>query len=122
MVRALRRGGRRLGGEAVSVLWHIVKFHFGPGLADDDRVAFEDALWSLADTIDTLRLVRVARAVGEPEATGLFTAFDDESGLAAFRDHPSHTPVIERAKALCTEIVRLDMHTPDDPGALPLVP
>lgn len=103
------------------MLWHIVKFRFEPTVADDDRVAFEDRLWSLADTIPSLRLVRVARAVGEPDVTGLLTAFDDEEGLVVYRDHPTHQPVLATALELCSDVTRLDLHTPDD-GRLPLLP
>lgn len=101
------------------MLWHIVRFRFAGDVEDGERVAFEDSLRGLAGRIDDLRLLRVARAVDEPDVTGLITGFADEAGLGNYRDHPAHVPVVARARELCAEITRLDVATADPPDALP---
>lgn len=100
------------------MLWHIVRFRFPADVDPAEREGLEADLAGL-DAIDEVRLVRVARDVDEPRVTGLITGFDDEGALAAYRDHPDHVPVVERARGLCESITRLDLETGDDPGALP---
>lgn len=102
------------------MLWHVVKFRFA---ADADAAAREQlatALAGLTDQIAELRFLRVGPSIDEPDVLGLLTGFDDEAGLAVYRDDPAHLPVLAQAKALCAEIVRLDIVS-DDPGdILPL--
>jgi hypothetical protein len=103
------------------VLWHIVRFRFRPDVDQADREALARSMAGLADTIDELRLVRVAPSVDEPDVLGLITGLDDADALAAYRDHPDHLPVVARARELCEEIVRLDVVTDDPADALPRV-
>lgn len=91
------------------MLWHIVRFRFPPTVDDAARQALERDLLRLDDVIDEVVWLAVARDVDEPDVTGLLTLFADEHALAAYRDHPEHIPVVARARALCDEIVRLDV-------------
>lgn len=97
------------------MLWHIVRFQFRPDVDDDERVALERDLQALGDTIDEVVWLAVSRSVDEPAVTGLLTVFADSDALAAYRDHPLHVPVVERARGLCSDLVRLDM-TAGTPG------
>lgn len=103
------------------MLWHVVKFRFAGDVDQEDRLAFEAMLRRLADDIDVISLLRVARSIDEPDVTGLITGVADEPALAVYRDHPHHQPVLARGRKLCSEIVRLDIITSDPPGALPRV-
>ena len=96
------------------MLWHIVKFRFAEETTDEERTSLEHALAGLADRIEQVRLLRVARSVDEADVSGLLSGFDDEAALATYRDHPEHLPVVARARELCEEITRLDIET-DDP-------
>lgn len=97
------------------MLWHIVRFHFPETVDDADRRALERDMAGLADVIDEVVWLAVARSVDEPHVTGLLTVFADEDGLAVYRDHPRHTPVVARARELCDEIVRLDVEAGTPP-------
>lgn len=101
------------------MLWHIVKLRFAPSTTPEERAALERSARELADAIGEIRLLRVAASVDEPDVLGLLTAFDDAAALEAYRHHPAHVPVVARLKELCDEIVRLDVVTGDEPGALP---
>lgn len=91
------------------MLWHIVRFRFPPTVDEAARRALERDLAHLENAIDEVVWLAVSRDVEEPAVTGLLTLFPDEQALAAYRVHPEHTPVVERARALCDEIVRLDV-------------
>lgn len=91
------------------MLWHIVRFRFPPTVDDATRRALEEDLERLDDVIDEVVWLAVARDIDEPGVTGLLTVFADERALAVYRGHPAHTPIVERARALCDEIVRLDV-------------
>jgi len=100
------------------VLWHIVRFRFPDDGDPTARTALEEQLAGL-HTIPEVRLLRVARDIDDPQVTGLLTGFDDEAGLAVYRDHPDHVPVVARARELCESITRLDIATDDPSDALP---
>ncbi len=101
------------------MVWHIVRFRFHADMPDTVRAAFERDLRRLVDSIEQLVMLRVARSLDEPDVLGLLTGFASPEDLETYRAHPSHQPVLERAKELCTEITRLDFVTDDVPGALP---
>lgn len=90
------------------MLWHIVRFAFRSDVADDERRALEHEMEALA-AIDEVVWLAVARAIDDPQVTGLVSLFEDEEGLAAYRVHHRHVPVVERTRALCETITRLDM-------------
>ena len=92
---------------------------FAPAHTEADRVAWERSVVALTETIPEIRLARVARSVDEPDVTGLIIGFDDEHGLAVYRDHPDHVPVVARMRELCAEVTRLDIVTDDPPASLP---
>lgn len=91
------------------MLWHIVRFQFRADVSDDERRALEGDMEALSEAIDEVVWLAVARAVDEPAVTGLISLFEDESSLAAYRVHPRHVPVAERARVLCADITRLDV-------------
>lgn len=100
------------------MLWHIVKFRFAEttGIGEQEELAM--ALTGLIEEIPELRILRVAPSIDEPDVLALLSGFDDEAGLAVYRDHPAHLPVVARARELCTEVVRLDFVTGDPVDAL----
>ena len=91
------------------MLWHIVRFTFPAETGEEDRRALEADLAGLEAQIDVLRYLAVGRDLDDPAVTGLVTAVDDEQALAVYRDHPSHQPVVARARQLCERIDRLDI-------------
>ena len=101
------------------MVWHIVRFRFHADMPDTVRAAFERDLRRMADGVEQLVMLRVARSLDEPDVLGLLTGFASPEDLETYRNHPRHRPVLERAKELCTEITRLDFVTEDAPGALP---
>jgi len=102
------------------VLWHVVKFRLHPEISAVERTEFEQLLAGLAGQIPSLRFVRVAASIDESDVVGLLTGFDDVAGLEAYKVHAAHVPVIERTREIATEVVRLDVETPDPSDALPL--
>lgn len=102
------------------MLWHVVKFRLKPEVGADQRAELTEALRGLAGVVETLRFIRVAPSIDEPDVVGLLTGFDDVDGLEAYKVHPAHVPVVALAQAVSAEIVRLDVETPDPPDALPL--
>ena len=99
------------------MLWHMVQFTFHDDVPEEERRAAEDGARSLADSVPTVRFLRLGRSMDEPRRTGLLVGFDDADGLAVYNDHPAHTPVAEAIDGLCADVQRLDMLTPDDPSA-----
>lgn len=97
------------------MLWHIVRFHFPATVDDAARHALERDLALLDEVIDEVVWLAVARDLDDPAVTGLLTLFNDEHALASYRVHPEHVPVVERARALCDEIVRLDVEAGTPP-------
>lgn len=91
------------------MIWHIVRFHFRADVDDAERRTLERDIQALAEVIDDLVWLAVARDLDDAAVTGLLSLFDDEAGLAAYREHPQHVPVAQRARALCQEITRLDV-------------
>ncbi len=100
------------------MLWHIVKFRFAEDAASGEREELAMALAGLVGEIDELRFVRVAPSIDDPDVLALLTGFDDEAGLAVYRDHPAHLPVVARAGELCADVIRLDFLTEDPVDAL----
>lgn len=100
------------------MLWHIVKFRFREDVSREDRAGFETDLRNLAKLAEDVAVLRVSHSIDEPDVTGLITAFADAEALERYRIHPDHVPVVERAKQLCAEVVRLDVVTNDPPDAL----
>ncbi len=99
------------------MIWHLVRFDFGT-VDETVRRELEADLAALA-TIDEVAWLRVGRDVEDPSITGLMTAFADPEALDTYRVHPDHIPVVERIRALGIPVVRLDLHTDDDPEQLP---
>ena len=94
-----------------------MKFRFSAAAPDDERRQCEDDVRGLAADIDTIRFVRIARSVDEPDVSGLLMGFDDANGFASYQVHPAHLPVAARIDGLCSEVVRFDIVTEDDPAA-----
>lgn len=91
------------------MLWHIVRFRFPSDVDERERRDLEAALAALDEKIDEVTYLAVGRDLDDPRVTGLISGFDDEAGLAAYRDHPAHLPVVARARELCDDIQRLDV-------------
>lgn len=99
------------------MIWHVVRFDF-EGVAEDERRAIEDALAGLT-SIPEVAWLRVARDADQPTVTGLLTAFRDLDGLATYRTHPDHVPVVERIRDAGVAAARFDIEVDDDVAALP---
>jgi hypothetical protein len=97
------------------MLYHIVRFTFPSDVDEAARRAFERDLAGL-DTIDEVRWLAVGRDLDDPRVTGLLSAFDDEAGLAVYRDHPTHLPVVATSRELCEQVHRLDVYSDDGPA------
>jgi hypothetical protein len=95
------------------MFWQIVSFTF-PDDREADRRNFEDDLRRLPSRIPELAAVRVARASDRVAVTGYVCAFSDEAAYRAYVEHPAHVPIGVTADALCIEVHRLLMSTPDD--------
>jgi hypothetical protein len=99
------------------MLYHIVRFTFPPDVDETARARLEDDLASLAEHIEQVRWLEVERDLEDPLVTGLLSAFDDEAGLAVYRDHPAHLPVVATARELSERIDRLDVVAEGGPAA-----
>jgi quinol monooxygenase YgiN len=99
------------------MLYHIVRFTFPSGVDETARAALEADLAALDRHIEVVRWLAVARDLEDPAVTGLLSAFDDEAGLAVYRDHPAHLPVVAAARELCERIDRLDVTAEGGPSA-----
>jgi len=91
------------------MIWHIVRFHFPADVDDAERRTLERDIEALAEAIDEVVWLAVARDLDDAAATGLLSLFHDAAGLAAYRDHPRHVPVARQARELCQEVTRLDV-------------
>jgi hypothetical protein len=107
-------------GQEDVVLWHVVKFRMKPEVGPAERAGLHESLRGLVDSVPSLRFLRVADSIDEPDVVGLITGFEDVAGLDEYKVHEAHVPVVELARELSAEIVRLDIATPDSSDALPL--
>jgi hypothetical protein len=92
------------------MLWHIVRFRSPHDVDPDARHALEADLGSLDEHIDEIAWLAVARDLDDARVTGLLSGFADEAALDVYREHPAHLPVVARARELCDDIQRLDVH------------
>lgn len=101
------------------MMWHIVRFRFPADVDDEERRALERDIEGLADAVDEVVWLTVARDVADPTVTGLISLFEDAAGLDAYREHPVHVPVAERARQLSEEVTRLDVAAGSPASASP---
>ena len=92
---------------------HIVMFK----LKDRNKKNIEkivNALKTLEGNIDVLRSVEIGVNFTESERSYdivLITEFDDCNALNAYGPHPSHLPVVEIVRSLCSGSVIVDYET-----------
>ena len=92
---------------------HIVMFK----LKDRNKENIEKivgALKTLEGNIDVLRSVEIGVNFTESERSYdivLITEFDDCNALNAYGPHPSHLPVVETERSLCSSSVVVDYKT-----------
>lgn len=103
------------------MLWHIVKFIYRPDVSDEERTAAEDAIRGLPGLIEEIDFQRLGRSVDEDNVSAVVVGFADAEAMKTYDAHPAHVPAAERIDGLCAEVVRVDIVTDDEPGAIPRV-
>ncbi len=90
---------------------HVVLFRFKTDTPQADREAFLEMLRELQSKIAEIRsfeagfdLVRAPRSFD----LALVTSYDDLAALDRYAKHEHHLPVVERAKAICEQVVAAD--------------
>ena len=83
-------------------------------LADDSAPEAEEllaALEGLPERIDEIRGLMIGRLINESgkHQFALTVDLDDTDSLARYRDHPDHVPVVDRLRALASDIVVADI-------------
>ena len=92
---------------------HIVMFKLKEKNAENMEAAFS-ALRSLDGKIESLKFIEVGVDFKESERSYdlvLTTHFDDKEGLSAYASHPTHLPVIETMRNLCSNSIVVDYFT-----------
>jgi hypothetical protein len=91
------------------VIRHIVIFSVEAGRRNELDVLIEELL-TLRGEIDEIEAIACGRSLG---ATGFDAALTvdvaDEAALGAYREHPAHQPVLERLRAIASQIVVADI-------------
>jgi hypothetical protein len=92
---------------------HIVMFKLKESSPENLDLVLS-TLRGLEGKIETLRLIEVGLDCNESERAYdivLTTHFDDKAGLAAYVSHPSHLPVSDTMRALCSNSIVVDYLT-----------
>jgi hypothetical protein len=111
---------------------HVVLFAPKPDLADADRQKVLDALTAAASEIPSIRRFRIGRRVrhglpGYEQAMKIdfeyvaLIEFDDEAGLRAYLQHPSHSVAGAHFTASSVAALAYDYEIADAAGANRLV-
>lgn len=78
------------------MIQHVVLFTFVPEATDDQRQAVVDALRALPSTIPQIVSYHVGLDLGLADGNaslGVVAQFADQTGWAAYRDHPDHLAI-----------------------------
>ena len=92
---------------------HIVMFKLKEKNAENMEAAVS-TLRGLDGKIESLRFIEVGVDFKETERSHdlVFTThFDDQEGLSAYASHPTHLPVIETMRNLCSNSIVVDYVT-----------
>jgi len=92
---------------------HIVMFKLKEKTAENMEAAVS-TLRGLDGKIESLRFIEVGVDFKETERSHdlvLTTHFDDQEGLSAYASHPTHLPVIETMRNLCSNSIVVDFVT-----------
>ena len=92
---------------------HIVLFKLKEKTAENMEVAVS-TLRGLDRKIESLRFIEVGVDFKESERSYdlvLTTHFNDRDGLSAYASHPTHLPVIETMRNLCSNSIVVDYVT-----------
>ena len=92
---------------------HIVMFKLKEKSPENMEHAVS-TLRGLDEEIETLRFLEVGVDFKKSERSYdivLTTHFDDQQGLSAYTGHPSHLPVIETMRELCSSSIVVDYIT-----------
>ena len=92
---------------------HIVMFKLKEKTAENMEEAVS-TLRGLDGKIESLRFIEVGVDFKESERSYdlvLTTLFDDQEGLYAYASHPTHMPVIETMRNLCSNSIVVDFVT-----------
>ena len=92
---------------------HIVMFKLKEKNAENMEAAVS-ILRGLDGKIKSLRFIEVGVDSQETERSYdlvLTTHFDDQEGLSAYASHPTHLPVIESMRNLCSNSIVVDYVT-----------
>jgi len=92
---------------------HIVMFKLKEKTAENMEAAVS-ALSGLDGKIESLRFIEVGVDSKEAERSYdlvLTTHFDDQEGLSTYASHPTHLPVIETMRNLCSNSIVVDYVT-----------
>lgn len=92
------------------MLWQVVRFEFAGATTQSDRRDFERDLERLAETIEDLAAVRVARSEEDRAVTAYVSIFADRAAFDRYLEHPDHQPIAAAAEALCSDIQRMLFH------------
>jgi hypothetical protein len=79
------------------MIQHVVLLTFVPEATDDQRQAVVDGLRALPSTIPQIVSYHVGLDLGLADGNaslGIVAQFADQTGWAAYRDHPDHVAVI----------------------------
>ena len=97
------------------MFWHVVKFRFAADVTDEQREQCENGVRGMPAEIPLIKFLRLEHSVDEPDVTGLVMGFDDQDGFRAYQEHPLHIPVAHAIDDACSDVVRVDFVTDDDP-------
>ena len=92
---------------------HIVMFKLKEKTVENLETAVS-TLRGLDGKIESLRFIEVGVDLKESERSYdlvLTTHFDDQEGLYAYASHPTHLPVIETMRNLCSNSIVVDYVT-----------
>ncbi|MDD5234413.1 MAG: Dabb family protein [Syntrophales bacterium] len=92
------------------MLKHIVLMKFKPGTTEDQIRDLEKGLGGLPAVIPEIKEFTFGRDLRPERAYdfALVSSFDDFAALGRYRPHPEHMIVLNKVKAMCSEIKAVD--------------
>lgn len=97
------------------MLTHMVVFKLKKETPSEIIADIEAHMGRLPDAIEEIRHYSFGRDVVQSDRSydfGLVSRFDDLEAMKRYQVHPDHLALVEKLKAICTDIIAVDFNRP----------
>ena len=102
------------------MIMHVVLMKFKPDTPESEIAALSALLENLPNKIPEIQMYEFGANVIPSERAydfALVSLFANPEALSRYQQHPDHLPVVEKLKAMCTDIAAVDFKGADAAAA-----